>query len=65
MEEYIVTDGMNQFVEYYNATNHVMAFTNDREKCWRTCCSQNAFNVARIARELYGKKCMKMQMAWN
>ncbi len=59
METWIVTDGMGEYVEYYNPTGHVMVFTRDREKARATTCSWDAFEVARVAREVYGRKRMQ------
>lgn len=58
-DEWIVSDNMGEYVEYYNPTGHVMNFTRDREKALRTTCSYHAAEVARIARELYRRKNMR------
>jgi hypothetical protein len=63
METWIVTDSCGEYVEYYNPTGHVMVFTRDREKARVTTCSQDAYEVARVAQRLYGRKQMRMGMA--
>lgn len=64
MEEWIVTDGMGEFVEYYNPTGLVMHFGNDRALAWKTTDSEEAWEVARIARDVYNRKSMRMQTRW-
>jgi hypothetical protein len=62
MDEWLVGDGMGEFVAYYNHTGHVMHFTRDRQEARKTTDSREAFEVARIARELYRRKNMRMAM---
>jgi len=62
IECWIVTDSMGEYVEYYNPTGHVMAFTRDREKARVTTCSYDAYHVAEIARTLYRRRYMRMGM---
>lgn len=65
MDTYIITDGMGEFVRYYNHTGHVMQFTREREEAWQTTDSRDAYDVARIAQKLYRRPMMKMAMVNN
>ena len=62
-DEWIVTDGMGEHVQYYNPTGHVMVFTKNRDEARRTTDSYEAYEIARIARELYKRRFMKIGMA--
>jgi hypothetical protein len=62
-DEWLVSDGMGEYVGYYNPTGKVMHFTRSRDEARRTTDSREAFEVARIAREVYGRKSMRMGMA--
>lgn len=62
IETWIITDGMGEFVAYYNPTGHVMVFTRSRDEARATTDSREAFEIARIARELYGRKQMRISM---
>lgn len=64
-DEWQVSDGMGEFVAYYNPTGHVMHFTRhpSYDGVWKTTDSQEAFEVARIAREVYKRSGMRMGMA--
>lgn len=65
MNEWIVGDGMGEWVEYYNPTGVVMVFTHEREKAFRTTDSYEAANITRIAREVYGRKNMRLSILLN
>lgn len=62
-EEWLVTDGMGEYVRYYHPTGDVMVFTHCREEAMRTSDSRDAFKVARLARTLYRRVGMRMGMA--
>lgn len=62
MDVWHVTDGMGEYVAYYNPTGHVMHFTRNRDESRRTTSSEDAWEIARIAREVYGRKWMRMQI---
>lgn len=62
METWIISDGMREYVEYFNPTGLVMVFTGNRDKAMVTTDSEDAFKIARIAREVYGRKHMRMAM---
>ncbi len=62
-DEWMVCDGMGEYVAYYNPTGHVMTFTRDREQARRTTCSYDAADVARIARTIYGRSQMRFSIA--
>jgi hypothetical protein len=63
IEEWLVSDGMGEYVAYYNHTGHVMHFTRDRDEARKTTDSYDAAEVARVARTLYGRKNMRIGMA--
>lgn len=60
MEVWIVTDSMGEFVEAYHLDGGVMDFTRDRDQAMQTTDSVHAFEVARVAREVYGRRFMRM-----
>lgn len=62
MDTWIITDSMGEYIEYYNATNHIMVFTRERDKAMVTTDSEYAFELARLARELYKRKNMRIAM---
>jgi hypothetical protein len=62
-DEWLVTDGCGEYVRYFNHTGTVMHFTPNREEAWRTADSRDAFEVARIAREVYQRRFMRMGLA--
>ena len=57
--EYLITDSMGEYVEYFNPTGLVMVFTRVRDEAWKTTDSKEAFDVARVAREVYKRKHMR------
>lgn len=61
-DEWMVADGMGEWVEYYNPTGHVMHFTRDYDKARRTSDSSDAAEVARIARLLYRRTNMRISI---
>jgi hypothetical protein len=63
-DEWMVSDGMGEYVSYYNPTGLVMHFTKhpSYDGVWKTTSSDDAFEVARIAREVYKRKHMRMGM---
>lgn len=62
METWTVNDGMGEWLEYHNCTNNIMHFTRDSAKKLVTTDSEHAFEMARLARQLYGRKYMRMAM---
>lgn len=62
MESWIITDGMGEYIRYYNRIGHVMEFTQSREEAWQTTDSRDAYDVAKIAQKLYRRERMKMAM---
>ena len=63
IDEWLVSDGMGEYVRYFNPTGLVIHFTRDRDEAWKTTDSEQAFEVARIAREVYKRKWMRLGMA--
>lgn len=63
IDEWLVSDGMGEYVAYYNAAGHVMHFTHDRSEARKTTDSYESAQIARIAREVYGRKNMRFGMA--
>lgn len=63
-DEWMVSDGCGEYVAYYNPTGLVMHFTRNPsyDGVWKTTDSEQAFDVARIAREVYKRKSMRMGM---
>jgi len=61
-DEWIITDGMGEFVRHYNPTGNVMVFTKNREEAWKTNDSESAYEVARIAQVIYKRKHMRIAM---
>ena len=61
-DEWIVSDSMGEYVEYYNPTGHVMVFTRDFAKARRTTDSHEAAEIARIARVVYKRPNMRFSI---
>ena len=59
---WMVTDGMGEYVAYYNPTGHVMDFTRAREEARVTTDSYEAAEIARVARALYQRKNMRFSI---
>lgn len=52
-EYWIVGSPTGEYVMYYNHTGHVMHFTTDRAEARRFTDAGDAYEVQRIARDLY------------
>jgi hypothetical protein len=65
-DEWMVADGMGERVGYYNPTGLVMHFARsgdpEYDRPWTTTSAEDAFEVARIAREIYKRKHMRIAM---
>lgn len=63
MDSYIVCDGMGEYVIFYNPVGLVMVFGSDREAAHKTTDAFDACEIARIAREVYKRRYMRIQNA--
>jgi hypothetical protein len=58
---WVVTDG-SEYVARYNPVGHTMSFTDDPAEAFHTTDSKYAYDVARIACDLYRRKHMRIQL---